>query len=85
MINDVLLKSTILGVGIQYIDFIFFLFHFDLLSGTNTVARNLVQLLELLHGCSVASSNLRECISALDGYALASCVLALALLAAAVA
>ena len=84
MINDVLLKSTILGVGILYIDFIF-LFHFDLLSGTNTVARNLVQLLELLHGCSVASSNLRECISALDGYALASCVLALAILAAAVA
>ena len=48
----------------------FFLFHFDFLSGTDTVTLDAVQLAQLLDGCSVACCYFRKGVTILDGYTL---------------
>ena len=48
------------------------LFHFDFLSGTDTVTLDAVQLAQLLDGCSMACCYFRKGVTILDGYTLVS-------------
>ena len=53
-------------------DVVVLLFHFDFLSGTDTVTLDAVQFAQFLNGCSVACCYFRKGITILDGYTLAA-------------
>ena len=50
--------------------YVVLLFHFDFLSGTDTVTLDAVQFAQLFDGCSVACCYFRKGITILDGYTL---------------
>lgn len=50
--------------------YVVLLFHFDFLSGTDTVTLDAVQFAQFLNGCSVACCYFRKGITILDGYTL---------------